>query len=235
MVLADYHVHTNWSHGRQTVEQAAERAKELGLEAIAITDHARKGSIWVPEYASHLETTKKRVSTPLIISVLEVKVLDHDGQIDLNPEWINGLDMVLVAVHNIPGITREKIDALSDRLPHLYAELLISAIKNVELPVPTIMAHPGKWLLENNLAFIPKDYWDEIAKTAKRHKKIIEYNTSCPLPENFLEILLSNDVKFSVGSDAHCADEIGKGIPSATKLVGRSLVKPWELTGNGKA
>ena len=38
-MFADLHLHTNFSDGTYTPEELAERAGELGLAAIALTDH----------------------------------------------------------------------------------------------------------------------------------------------------------------------------------------------------
>ena len=39
ILTADYHTHTPYSHGKNTVEENVARAKEIGLKQIAITDH----------------------------------------------------------------------------------------------------------------------------------------------------------------------------------------------------
>ena len=39
MIIADYHTHTIFSHGKGTIEENVKRAEELGLKQIAITDH----------------------------------------------------------------------------------------------------------------------------------------------------------------------------------------------------
>ena len=39
LLTGDYHTHTPFSHGKNTVEENAQRAKELGLKQIGISDH----------------------------------------------------------------------------------------------------------------------------------------------------------------------------------------------------
>ena len=39
ILTADYHTHTPYSHGKNTVLENANAAKRLGLKEIAITDH----------------------------------------------------------------------------------------------------------------------------------------------------------------------------------------------------
>ncbi|MDE7076840.1 MAG: PHP domain-containing protein, partial [Clostridia bacterium] len=39
ILTADYHTHTPYSHGKNTVLENATAAKKLGLKEIAITDH----------------------------------------------------------------------------------------------------------------------------------------------------------------------------------------------------
>lgn len=234
MFLVDYHIHSSWCDGRQTINQIVKRSKKLKLNAIAITDHARKYSPWVTSYISELKSYQKTSKQPLVIIGLEVKILDFTGEVDLNPNWIPNLNIVLIAIHSIPRITKKIIPKLKDKIPRFYGELLISAIKQVSLPVPTIMAHPGKWLKENGLPFIPKEMWDEIAKTARKYQKIIEYNTSAPPPREFIELLISEKVRLSVGSDAHRVTEIGRDVSAAIELVGDFLMKACELMRNEK-
>lgn len=39
ILTGDYHTHTPYSHGKNTVLENAEAAKKLGLKAVGITDH----------------------------------------------------------------------------------------------------------------------------------------------------------------------------------------------------
>ena len=39
ILTADYHTHTPYSHGKNTIEENVARAKEIGLQQIGITDH----------------------------------------------------------------------------------------------------------------------------------------------------------------------------------------------------
>ena len=39
ILTGDYHTHTPFSHGKNTVDENAKRAKELGLKQIGISDH----------------------------------------------------------------------------------------------------------------------------------------------------------------------------------------------------
>ena len=39
ILTGDYHTHTPYSHGKNTVEENVAKAKEVGLKQIAITDH----------------------------------------------------------------------------------------------------------------------------------------------------------------------------------------------------
>ena len=38
-LTADFHTHTPYSHGKNTIEENVAQAKELGLKQIGITDH----------------------------------------------------------------------------------------------------------------------------------------------------------------------------------------------------
>lgn len=229
-MLVDYHIHTSWSHGEMTVSEVVNKAKELNLNAIAITDHANKNSEWIPSYVAELNDLKKRLKGEIdLIIGIEVKMLDFNGRVDFNVRWLSSLDVILIAIHRIPGVSTSDLSELSEDLPHMYAELIISAIEKVNFSIPVIIAHPGKWLIENGLPFIPREYWGYIADAARSFGKIVEYNTSAPPPKEFVDVLLSNKVKMSVGSDAHSLSEVGFGVAEAANFIGDLLVKPKEL------
>lgn len=52
MMPVDYHIHTNYSDGRDSVEKYILEAKKKGLTEIAITDHIWRTSEWVDDYVN---------------------------------------------------------------------------------------------------------------------------------------------------------------------------------------
>jgi histidinol-phosphatase (PHP family) len=75
-MIADYHMHTDWSDGRGAHGEYAERADRLGLDEIGFTDHVEfNGRSWVmdPEdmyrYVESLDAARERSRVPLKLGV----------------------------------------------------------------------------------------------------------------------------------------------------------------------
>ncbi len=76
--VVDLHIHTNWSaDGEQSVVEVIQRARELNLDVIAITDHDSVGSYTeLPEILRSFATTVQH--TPIVLTGIEFTVRYDD-------------------------------------------------------------------------------------------------------------------------------------------------------------
>lgn len=97
------HCHTTYSDGRGTVAEMVRAAAELGFEAITITDHSAAAS-----YASGLDGARLREQAREIaaLEAPEARILRGteadilaDGAIDVPPELVGELDVIIASVH----------------------------------------------------------------------------------------------------------------------------------------
>ena len=111
------HCHTTYSDGRNTVAEMIRGAAELGLQAITITDHSAAAT-----YASGLDLDGLRAQAAEIAALPapEVRVLRgteadilEDGAIDVPPELIGELDVIIASVHQR---FKQDEDAMTARL-----------------------------------------------------------------------------------------------------------------------
>ncbi len=102
-VTTAFHCHTTYSDGKDSIEEMARAAAALGMQAITITDHSAAAS-----YAGGLDATKLRAQhaeiaglRDLPVSVLKGTEADilADGTIDVPPDIIPELDLVIASVH----------------------------------------------------------------------------------------------------------------------------------------
>jgi DNA polymerase (family 10) len=114
------HCHTTYSDGRHTISQMVEAAAERGLQAITITDHSANAS-----YAGGLDADQLRAQTDEIRALTapirvfrgtEADIL-ADGTIDVPPELVHGLDLVIASVHqryklDEDGMTKRLVTAM---------------------------------------------------------------------------------------------------------------------------
>jgi len=133
-IRGDLQVHSTWSDGRDTIEAMVRAAKERGYEYIAITDHspavAVAGVLRPRDLArqwKEIDRVARKVKGIAVLKGMEVDIL-ADGSLDLPDEWLERLDIVVVAVHSRMGMPQTK---MTDRV-----------IKGISHPGVHILAHP---------------------------------------------------------------------------------------------
>jgi DNA polymerase (family X) len=116
-VTTAFHCHTTYSDGKDSIEEMARAAGELGMQGITITDHSAAAS-----YAGGLTAEQLRIQHAEIdgLKNLPVKILRGteadilaDGSIDVPADVLPDLDLVIASVHQ-----RYKADenAMTERL-----------------------------------------------------------------------------------------------------------------------
>jgi putative hydrolase len=133
-LAADLHVHTVSSgHAYSTVEEYVERAKKIGLEAFALTDHGPKmpgGPHYY--YFSNLRMIPDIMNGVRIFKGAECNIVNEDGALDLPDDILKNLDIVMAAFH--PRVGYESMGEERN------TEVLLKVIKN---PYVNVIAHPG--------------------------------------------------------------------------------------------
>ncbi|HEY1556799.1 MAG TPA: PHP domain-containing protein [Kofleriaceae bacterium] len=103
-ITTAFHCHTTYSDGKDSIEAMARAAHELGLRAITITDHSAAASYAGGIGADGLRAQAAEIaalasSSPVrILRGTEADIL-ADGAIDVPPELVGELDLVIASVH----------------------------------------------------------------------------------------------------------------------------------------
>jgi len=221
--VLDVHCHTVASgHAYSTVTENAKYASEIGLELLAITDHAPK----MPGSTSYLYFLNLKVLPDILYSVrilkgAEVNILDISGKVDLKKGILDKLDLVIASFH-IPCIAPM---SLSEN-----TEAIINTMENKNI---NIIGHLGD----------PRYPFDieKVVSTAKKTKTLIEINNSSLEPQNsrsggeatILEIIKEckkQNYPIVLGSDAHYCNYIGN-FKNIEKLL-KEADMPNELIAN---
>ncbi len=138
-IRGDLHVHSNWSDGRDSIEEMALAARALGYQYIAITDHSKGLGIAhglneerIREQRAEIRRLNESLKDFRILAGIEVDIR-ADGSLDLPDEILAELDVVVAAVHSAMGQEQEKM-----------TRRIIRAMEN---PHVDIIAHPTCRLL----------------------------------------------------------------------------------------
>lgn len=197
MLTVDLHSHTHFSRcGLHSIIEMLTQAKTLGMEALAITDHALTlGGHLSSSFFNRLEDPIPGIT---LFKGVECNVLDEEGNIDTPLQWLDKMDLVLLGVH--PNIDR-------DLAPQRYAHMLKTAVETN--PYIDILVHP------DCPGFVVD--FPALAETALQYGIALELNNSKSRPDfgnaevtrDLIRVCRDRGCRMAVSSDAHALNEIG--------------------------
>lgn len=220
-ILVDTHTHTNASaHAYSTLEENVRRAKEVGLEAIAMTNHATatpdSPHIW--HFSNAPKCIPRDINGVKILFGAELSILDEDGSVDLPPHVLSSLDVVIASMHR---------DAFSPATRKIHTQAYLNVLDN---PFVDIIGHSGTPDFEYNV--------DQVLAKVKKENKMIEINNASHLNrkgsnENCVHIAkrcAEMGIYVVVGSDAHFSAHVGDFSEALNML--HEINFPEELVAN---
>jgi putative hydrolase len=207
----DAHIHTDLTDGWGKIEDYVLKAKELGLSAIAFTEHCDNASTWFETYIKNKKRLQALAFPTKVYLAVEVKISHTDGRINLTKGRIDQVDFVVGVLHRYPDGAGGYL-SFND-LSHKEAlgkdyQLSLSLISN---PCIDVFGHP---------AGVYSKYYGEYENSMLRQLitlavsagKIIEINAKPPY-HHVLPVILKRCLELncliSIGSDAHQPDEVG--------------------------
>lgn len=243
--LVDCHLHSdNSPDGKEHVSYICERAAEQGFYAIAITDHCECNLYEQDNYGrsvrqSIYEVLKSRAIFRTAIRTLLGLELGQPMQGLIGAERALSLadyDFVIGSLHNVVGqpdfafIDFNKV-AIGPLIRQYYEEVL-DMVRWGEFDVLGHLTYPlryitGVYKIEVDLSPVD-DTIDEIFKVLISKGKGIEINTSGlrqPLGKTMPHLPYLKRYRelggkiLTIGSDAHCVDDVGKGIVEGMDLA----------------
>jgi putative hydrolase len=209
-IVADLHIHTIASgHAYSTIEEYVSRAKQIGLKAIAITDHGPAMPGGPHNYHfQNMRMIPEVMGEIRIYRGIEANVVNAEGEIDIPPPDFTLLELVMVAMHPRCGYENQGEEKNTD-------VLLRALEKNPEIKV---IAHPGNPKYPVNV--------ERTVSAAKDRGVAIEINNSSFSSRagswdrclEFAREIKRQDWKVIIGSDSHISTMLG-GFDQALKLI----------------
>jgi len=190
LLTGDWHVHTMYTDGKNTVFENCIQAEKNGLDLIAFTEHVwRKLDYNFNDFVSDVFSAKDRFDLEVLVGC-EAKVIDIYGNLDVSKNVLNECEIALGAFHGFK--------------PPLLKEEYLIALKNMICnPSVDIWAHPTLYA-KNNDIYLNKCDLGKIANMCSNHDVLIEINMKHYVPNNiFQEIASISNCKFVIGSDSH--------------------------------
>ena len=216
-LLADLHTHTNFSrfkHGKNSIEEMALEANEMGLSEIGITDHG---------YAHFFRTTKDKLkkaraivddinkwSKTKVLLGVEADIMNEDGTLDIDNETLSLLDILIVSYHRMTATNFASYFGFEKKTEEAKRKRTNAFVNAINKYPVTIVAHLDS-ILSTDLY--------EIGKACKERGTMVEINTRhTKWNEKQMEDLLASGCMFVVSSDAHRREKVGR-VDRALELI----------------
>ena len=196
------HAHTEWSDGRDSIEDLVLAARDMGYQYIAITEHSAGRGIAhglsverLRQQIAEIKALNKRLNGIRALTGLEVDIR-ADGSLDMPHEVLSELDIVIAAVHSGMNQSEEKMTSR-----------VTKAIAN---PDTDMIAHPTCRLIGEREP-VAVDI-EAVFQAAAKYNKIMEINA---MPER-LDLRDTHafrarelGLRLAIGIDAHSTAHLG--------------------------
>ena len=213
----DLHAHTDWSDGRQTLQDMVAAAQAEGLEYFAITDHSVSSVVAngldqrrLLDQVKQVRELNAAVDGITVLAGSEVDIRRY-GELDFSDEVLAQLDIVVASVHSNFNLTE--------------AEMTARIIRAIENPFVNIIGHPTGRMLGHRPMY-PLNI-AAIIEAAAENNTVLEINGSpsrLDLDSRFVRQAKAAGVLLSVNTDAH-------GIPQlAHRRTGLNVARRGWLT-----
>ena len=201
----DLHCHSNWSDGKNSIEELAAAAMAMGYEYLGIADHTHALKVaggldedQLRQRNAEIDALNQKIrSQGKMFAVLKgcEANIDDDGGIDLDKGILGELDFVIAGVH-----MNFKMDAKK------MTRRLVGAAENPDID---IISHPTGRLLKERPAYELEI--EKMFEVAKEHGAILEINAQprrLDLKPLHVRGAIANGIKLAINTDAHRLAEL---------------------------
>lgn len=195
----DLQMHTTATDGRDGVDAMLAAAEALGREYVAITEHSRAvrvaGGLDDRELLAHARRLRAAKRSGIrVLAGVEVDIL-REGELDLAPETLRELDLVVASVHSFFDLPRD--------------EMTRRVVRAVDSGLVHVLGHPtGRLIGEREPYAIDLE---AVVAACVRHGVALEINAQpqrLDLSDAEARAAKSLGARFVISTDAHSTDEL---------------------------
>lgn len=217
-LTADYHTHTKFSDGKNTLLENAMRAKEMGLTAIGATEHGfshralgirRKE---MPQFIRECREAEERSGVRVLVGI-ESNIRGRSGLCDLTPEDFSVFDLYLIGIH-----VYVHYETLYDGFQFAFSSFVKKGLHirpsrqlvkdTTQAYLNAVMKNPVDVVTHLNYQCFADAV--EVAKCCRDYGTYLEISAKKPhLSDEELAAVADTGVRFVINSDAHSIDRIG--------------------------
>ena len=192
-----FHMHTNYTDGKNTVGKYCSWASKNGIKSIVFTEHVRKKlSYDFFNLISDIEEAKQKFPTLDIWCGVESKILPS-GELDIPEKILSEIQIICFAFHSFPN----------------DIELFVQSCEKVFLsPIwkdyIRVWVHPESFPIKSGLLNANFKLFQDLISLAINEGIFIENNIKSPLPYSIIQKVPKSQL--IVGLNAHSIRDIVK-------------------------
>lgn len=226
-IRGDFHAHTHYSDGQDSIEDMAATARSLGYGYICLTDHSVSLKVAhgldlarLKQKRGELDRVSKKLRGFRILFGSEVEI-DSEGRIDYNDETLARFDIVVAAIHS--GFKQSK-KQLTSRI--------IKACKNKRVH---IIAHPtGRlWPTRESYELDLKDVF-RAARDTNTSLEINAHPYRLDLCDIHARRAKEEGVRLAISTDSHSVEHLsymkfGVGLARRAWLEKKDVLNAYDV------
>ncbi len=205
LLKGDLHSHSDWSDGGDTIAAMAGKARDLGHDYFALTDHSPRLKIANGLTADRLREQLEIVTAlnddlaPFrILTGVECDILE-DGALDQSEELLSIVDVVVASVHSK---LRMDADAMTRRM-----------VAAVASPHVDVLGHCTGRLLVGRGGGRPESTFDEdiVIEACRQFDTALEVNCRperLDPPKRILTKAVEAGLRIAISTDAHATEQL---------------------------
>lgn len=213
-ILGDYHTHTNYTHGKSTIEENVKQAENIGLKEIAITEHCYKGFNHIKKgdlqkIKNDIDSIKDKYNVKILMGI-EANLISLEGDVDISDEELNSLDMVVLGFHKFTKVGFKNLFRFV--LPNLLRKKATKKQieRNTMAYINAMDKHRISILAHLGYAGCAVDCARLAHECVKRNIYIELNGKRINFSKSDIDAMIKTGVKFVVDSDAHHYLNVGK-------------------------
>ena len=226
-IKGDFHLHTAYTDGANTIKEMIEAAKQYGYEYVAITDHSPSTRIangnTPEEMLAEIKEIKKisaKIPGITVFAGSEVDILPN-GDLDFPEKVLKKLDIVVASVHSRFKSTEQEM-----------TQRICTALENEHL---TILGHPTGRRISRREPYAAD--MQKIFKTAVENNVVLEINGQperMDLKDAHVREAKEMGARFAINTDSHNKEslhfmEFGVSIARRGWLEKKDVINTYSL------
>lgn len=220
-IRGDFHIHSVWSDGTNTLEELFEAGKKRSYQYLVMTDHSKSLKVAhgmteerLGEQLKRIQALNRRSRTFQFLTGSEVDIL-ADGRMDYADHTLSRLDVVIGSIHT--NFTQDQ-ETITSR-----------AVRAIHNRYVTIMAHPtGRLMGQRDPYAIDLERVYQAARETGTALELNAYPRRLDLNDAAARRAKELGVRLVISTDTHALDQLDN-IAIGIGVARRAWLEPRDL------